>query len=88
MAVKFILFDVNPSLVRHWQAAFEALVPPEARDNITIVQAQLDDLKTPIDCIVSPANSFGRLDGGYVQRGNPPDSVACTHSTMCLFSKL
>ena len=63
MPVKFVLFDIHPKLVAAWQQYFPALVPPEALKHITINGASLDDLNVSFDTIVSPANSFGRLDG-------------------------
>ncbi|KDQ32603.1 hypothetical protein PLEOSDRAFT_1032445 [Pleurotus ostreatus PC15] len=38
------------------------------RDGITVINKKLSDLEPPqshFDCIVSPANSYGRLDGGF-----------------------
>ncbi|THH19316.1 hypothetical protein EW146_g1828 [Bondarzewia mesenterica] len=70
MTVKFVLFDVSADLVDEWRQAFAALVPQECRAQVTILESTLRDLKppnTPFDCIVSPANSFGRFDGGFDQ---------------------
>lgn len=63
MPVKFVLFDLWPDLVDAWREAFEALVPKDCLANVTIVHSAFDELKVPFDCVVSPANSFGRLDG-------------------------
>ncbi|KAF9231474.1 macro domain-like protein [Melanogaster broomeanus] len=61
MSVKFTLFDISNHLVEAWREAFSALVPEQCQAQVTILQI------SPIDCIVSPANSFGRFDGGFDQ---------------------
>ena len=63
MPVKFILFDFNSAIVKQWEEAFQAHVPPECAEHVTIKHCTLDELEAPLDCLVSPANSFGRLDG-------------------------
>ncbi|OBZ71364.1 hypothetical protein A0H81_08767 [Grifola frondosa] len=70
MAPKFLLFDVWTDLVDEWRQAFAALVPEECQAHVTILETTLSELKPPnasFDCIVSPANSFGRFDGGFDQ---------------------
>ncbi|KAI0692411.1 hypothetical protein C8T65DRAFT_711381 [Cerioporus squamosus] len=67
MPVKFILFDLNEDLVNKWREAYEALVSEGCRQNVSIIHSALDDIPKPFDCIVSPANSFGRFDGGFDQ---------------------
>ena len=66
MSVRFVLFDLSQDLVDKWREAFTTLVPEECRTNITIMHKGLDAIPKPFDCIVSPANSFGRFDGGYI----------------------
>ena len=61
--VKFVLFDISKSLVEKWREAFRELVPQECQDRVTIVHSGLEELNMTFDCIVSPANSFGRFDG-------------------------
>ncbi len=75
MPVKFVLFDIYDDLVAAWQKSFPALVPPEALEHIIIKGASLDDLDLSFDTIVSPANSFGRLDGRCVSRLHPIASI-------------
>ena len=79
MPVKFVLFDISSSLVKAWQRFLPALVPPEALEHITIKDASLDDLGVSFDTIVSPANSFGRLDGRYAPYRLHLHLIAPTH---------
>ncbi|KAL4244751.1 ADP-ribose 1''-phosphate phosphatase [Abortiporus biennis] len=65
--VKFTLFARSEDLLDEWRQNFQALAPPEVLDRVTIIQNSFEDLKTSFDCIVSPANSFGRFDGGFDQ---------------------
>ncbi|TBU22315.1 macro domain-like protein [Dichomitus squalens] len=67
MPVKFILFDISPKLVSAWNESFPNLVSKDVLENITIKGASLEDLNMPFDTVVSPANSFGRLDGSFDQ---------------------
>ena len=65
--LQFILLDVSAPLIKEWQHALTELIPTSFQNNFSIVQSKLADLKAPnnrFDCIVSPANSYGRLDGG------------------------
>ena len=62
--VKFVLFDISKSLVEKWREAFRELVPQECQEHIQIINSGLEGLDMSFDCIVSPANSFGRFDGG------------------------
>jgi|VirMetMinimDraft_7_1064189.scaffolds.fasta_scaffold112621_2 O-acetyl-ADP-ribose deacetylase (regulator of RNase III) len=54
--MNYLLIDKNPRIVDAWREAFLAF------DNITILEGDI----TRVDCdaIVSPANSFGFMDGG------------------------
>ncbi|KZT70416.1 macro domain-like protein, partial [Daedalea quercina L-15889] len=55
-------------LVGAWRRAFAQHVPDAARAQFTFVHSTRDDLSFPadqFDCIVSPANSYGRLDGSF-----------------------
>ncbi|KAI0363693.1 macro domain-like protein [Pilatotrama ljubarskyi] len=69
MSIRFVLFDRHPDLPGLWREAFETLVPQECRNRVTIVQTQRDfeALNIKFDCVVSPANSFGKFDGGFDQ---------------------
>lgn len=50
------LIDSNPALVREWNSEF--------REYLNIVALDDDYFCKAADCIVSPANSFGYMDGG------------------------
>ena len=66
---KFVLFDASSELVAEWRQAFAWIVPEKCLDDISIVDSKLGELEPPnltFDCIVSPANSFARFDGGFV----------------------
>ncbi|OSD00615.1 macro domain-like protein [Trametes coccinea BRFM310] len=56
MAVNFTLFSFDEQLVEHWRES-----------HVSFVHCKLEDLKSQFDCIISPANSFGRFDGGFDQ---------------------
>ena len=54
---KITLIDLDPVLIDAWEAEFKAygsMVEPR----------RCDYFDEPADCIVSPANSFGYMDGG------------------------
>ncbi len=53
---KFFFVDVNVEIVKAWQKVFENV------ENITIAEGSIFDF--PADAIVSPANSFGFMNGG------------------------
>lgn len=53
--MKIQLIDINLPLCNAWKSVFYDT-------NVEIIQG--DIFKTPTDCIVSPANSFGFMDGG------------------------
>ena len=65
--LQFILLDLSPSVVEESKRALLQHVP-NAMEKFSILQCTLDDLASgphqQFDCIVSPANSYGRLDGG------------------------
>ena len=63
MNIQFILIDPKKELCDHWQNAINAL-PSEMRQ-FKIHNGRLDTFKEKIDCFVSPANSYARLDGAY-----------------------
>ncbi len=65
MTVEFTLFSIDEDLVDQWRQSFFALVPDEVRERVSFVHTSLQQLNRTFDCIVSPANSFGRFDGGY-----------------------
>lgn len=51
-----LLTAVSPTLITAWEAYFSQI------EDVAIVEG--DITKTPCDAIVSPANSFGFMDGG------------------------
>ncbi|KAF8191730.1 macro domain-like protein, partial [Pholiota molesta] len=66
--LQFILLDLSPKLIEEWQSAIAQHIPEAYRDKFSMIQSFLSDLAPPhdqFDCIVSPANSYGRLDGGF-----------------------
>ncbi|KAJ8501937.1 hypothetical protein ONZ51_g304 [Trametes cubensis] len=61
--------DTAPSLCDAWRAAFADLPSPVAA-RFAVKEARLDPQAIanefgPCQCVVSPANSFGIMDGGY-----------------------
>ncbi len=54
---ELILVDTNPALCAAWRTAFQSW------DGVEIVQGRFEDLPE-FDLMVSPANSFGLMDGG------------------------
>lgn len=54
--MKYILCDINKELCDAWKIAFRDV------EDVTIVHGSILDLT--VDAIVSPANSFGFMDGG------------------------
>ncbi|TFK80207.1 macro domain-like protein [Polyporus arcularius HHB13444] len=67
MTIEVTLFSIDEDLVDQWRQSFFALVPDEVRDRVSFVHTSLQKLNRTFDCIVSPANSFGRFDGGFDQ---------------------
>ncbi|KAI0643216.1 macro domain-like protein [Trametes meyenii] len=67
MPLKFTLVDFAPELPALWREAFQTLVSEECRNRVTILEKDFTELDGKFDCVVSPANSFGRFDGGFDQ---------------------
>lgn len=60
--MKIYLLDINNDMCNAWKEYFEGLY------NIEVVNDNFKhfmDEHLEIDCVVSPANSFGLMDGGY-----------------------
>ncbi|TDL18457.1 macro domain-like protein [Rickenella mellea] len=80
-ALQFILLDISKPLIEEWQRAIAQHVPDRFQGNFSIVKSKLADLAAPhkqFDCIVSPANCYGRLDGGFdeiIAAALSPDDV-------------
>jgi hypothetical protein len=61
---KFTVIDRKHEMCEAWKAEFENL-PDALRDQFEVRNVTLAKLtESTFDCIVSPANSFGLLDGG------------------------
>ncbi len=56
--MKLILVDVNPALCEAWARHFADL------PDVSIVNGYFESIEK-WDCLVSPANSFGLMDGGF-----------------------
>ncbi|KZV66351.1 macro domain-like protein [Peniophora sp. CONT] len=64
---------INPpsttnDLVTEWKRAINDILPQEMHKNFSVLEGKLCSLpaeQLACDCIVSPANSFGIMDGGY-----------------------
>ena len=68
--LEFILLDISAPLIEEWQLALKKHLPKDIQAKFTIIQSNISALPPPydqFDCIVSPANSYGRLDGGWVE---------------------
>lgn len=59
--MRILLTDLNADLVRAWQQAFQHI---ELQDGHSVEFHHRDIFAAPGDIIVSPANSFGFMDGG------------------------
>jgi O-acetyl-ADP-ribose deacetylase (regulator of RNase III) len=59
--MKIYLLDINNVIVKCWEDLFHS--EPNAR----VVCSDFSEFMrtTHVDCVVSPANSFGLMDGGY-----------------------
>lgn len=53
-----LLIDRNPKMIAAWHQQFQS-----GLEGVTILEADISSL-TQVDAIVSPANSFGFMDGG------------------------
>lgn len=54
--MKYILCDTNQELCKEWILAFKDV------EDVAVISGSIFDLK--VDALVSPANSFGFMDGG------------------------
>lgn len=73
--VSFLLIDIpprngSPSLIKEWQDAFAQHLEPKDLECFSFLECGLNRLQAEtqvtFDCIVSPANSYGIMDGGFV----------------------
>ncbi len=65
MDINFILCDIKEDLCKEWDAQIRAKLTPEEQARFSILSGPLQQLKGTFDCIVSPANSYARLDGSF-----------------------
>ena len=56
--MKLLLLDTEPHLCQAWREAFAGL------DEVQVYNGTFQSLIGTYDCFVSPANSFGLMDGG------------------------
>jgi hypothetical protein len=57
--MKLILFDINTELTLEWAKQFNGV------GGVTVDNSPLDSvIGLGVDALVSPANSFGYMDGG------------------------
>lgn len=55
------------TLYEAWKVQIGKLLSPEDQTRFSVIQSTLQELKPPhshFDCAVSPANSYGIMDGG------------------------
>jgi hypothetical protein len=72
MVLRFVLLaspslEGHPSLSKAWKTAIQEHVPQPSELEFTVVEGRLEDVPADVlrcDCMVSPANSFGIMDGG------------------------
>jgi O-acetyl-ADP-ribose deacetylase (regulator of RNase III) len=67
--LKFIFFDINKEIIDAYEEELSKLKEPDSRETQLDISFVNDSLKNvvinhKIDCIVSPANSFGYMDNG------------------------
>jgi O-acetyl-ADP-ribose deacetylase (regulator of RNase III) len=67
--VEILFLDFDEKVVLAWDRALERYAPQRLRPQLRTRHCALEKLDGDdmiFDCIVSPANSYGRLDGRYV----------------------
>lgn len=65
-SITFTLLDMQEEMRVAWEKAFGRLSDDVVLRRFTFVTGRLEDLKDHYDCMVSPANSYGIMDGGCV----------------------
>ncbi|KAA1473574.1 macro domain-like protein [Dentipellis sp. KUC8613] len=79
--IRFTFLDVSEEVTAFWAQSFAQHVPADVRERFTIICSMLNELNPPFDrfdCIVSPANSHGLLDGAFdlaISRALSPHDV-------------
>lgn len=65
----FIFLATETPLCDAWKLAIRKYFPEDGDEHFSVQQGYLQDIDANLlrnDCMVSPANSFGLMDGGYV----------------------
>ena len=59
--MKVYLLDRNPEITSAWMRLFEK------EESVEVVHMSFEEFMSiyDIECVVSPANAFGLMDGGY-----------------------
>lgn len=57
--------DIKEDLCKEWDAAIKANLSADEQARFSVICAPLQQTKGTFDCIVSPANSYARLDGSF-----------------------
>jgi O-acetyl-ADP-ribose deacetylase (regulator of RNase III) len=74
--VHFIFCDINGEMCKEWRKQIATLTP-EQQSHFSIFHDRLSEYTGTFDCIVSPANSYARLDGSFdafISRMFSPDA--------------
>ena len=65
MNCHLILCDIKEDLCKEWDAQIKQRLAPEEQSHFTVLPHSFQQYKGTFDCIVSPANSYARLDGSF-----------------------
>jgi hypothetical protein len=68
--VQILFFDFSKDIVEAWDRAFAKIIPDRLRPQLKTLRSSIQHLPeehVKFDCIVSPANSYGQMDGRYVR---------------------
>jgi O-acetyl-ADP-ribose deacetylase (regulator of RNase III) len=63
--IHFILCDPKEDLTNEWITSINKYVPKSLVKNFTVMNGVLGEYRGKFDCIVSPANSYSRIDGSF-----------------------
>lgn len=63
--VQFILCDIKDDLCREWNTEILNKLTTEQQKQFVVFNDRLSEYPGKFDCIVSPANSYARLDGSF-----------------------
>ncbi|EJU01146.1 macro domain-like protein [Dacryopinax primogenitus] len=75
--IHFTLLDRQGELHEAWKTALDKYLPGAIGSCVTLLQKDIRDAGT-YDCVVSPANSYGIMDGGidlYIARAISPGDM-------------